>query len=302
MKTKIFYLVMITLVLFSASSIAGKMTAEKVIQNYIDNYEKQWKDVKDMTKVTNKGISYRKRVTVKGKTVWKTRTETKVMGQKVISIYDGVYQWNKGTYGKVTKKKAGGDITFQFEKVLQSAKAKAKYDGAEKIDGHKCYILEIEDMTKLFPAEQALEGMEMVSVKFWVDAKDWVIRKYQMDTKGVDKKGKKRSIKMTIKNEDFREVNGLLISYRTIMPITGIALSLPPKQEKKARKELAKMKKQLEEMPPEGRKMAERLMKPQMERIQKMLSNDETGKVTEVKEVKINTGLSDDFFDGSKLK
>jgi len=45
------------------------------------------------------------------------------------------------------------------------------------------------------------------------------------------------------------------------------------------------------------------MMKPQMEMMQKALGGGgEITEVTEVKDVKVNTGLSDDLFDGSKLK
>ena len=46
--------------------------------------------------------------------------------------------------------------------------------------------------------------------------------------------------------------------------------------------------------------MAEKMMKPQMEMMQKALGGG--GETTEVKKVTINTGLSDNLFDGSKLK
>ncbi|MCD5402110.1 hypothetical protein LR013_05970 [candidate division NPL-UPA2 bacterium] len=43
-------------------------------------------------------------------------------------------------------------------------------------------------------------------------------------------------------------------------------------------------------------------MKPQMEMVQKMLAGGEIEIVTVVKDVKVNTGLSDELFDGSKLR
>ena len=43
-------------------------------------------------------------------------------------------------------------------------------------------------------------------------------------------------------------------------------------------------------------------MKPPIEMMQKMRAGSGMETVTEVKKVEINTGLSDDLFDGSKLK
>ena len=107
------------------------------------------------------------------------------------------------------------------------------------------------------------------------------------------------SEKTTIEMKDFRKVNGLLIPYRTIMTIGGGVSKLSPEQEQEMRRGLAEMQKQLEAMPPAEREMAEKMMKPQMEMMEKMLGGG--GDVTNVKSVTINTGLSDDLFDGSKL-
>lgn len=279
-----------------ASSLAEKMTAEKVIQNCVASYEKQMKGVKDITKVTDRDITYQKWITIKGKTICKTRHEMEVMGKKFVSIYDGVYQWQQDPVsGKVTKEA----IDYNPYEMIENLKTTpAQYGGTKKIDGHETHILDIKDLTKLMGFAKP-EGMEKVKIsgKFWVDAKDWVIRKMEMDIEGVDEKGKKRTVKTTIEMKDFRKVNGLLIPYRTVMTIGG---GVPPEQEQEMRKGLAEMQKQLEAMPPAERKMAEKMMKPQMEMMQKALGGG--GEVTEVKKVTINTGLSDDLFDGSKLK
>jgi len=202
--------------------------------------------------------------------------------------------------GKVTKEA----IDYNPYQTIENLETTpAQYGGTEQIDGHKTYILDIKDITKLMGSAKP-EGMEKVSIsgKLWVDAKDWVIRKMEMDIEGVDEKGKKRTIKTTTEMKDFRKVNGLLIPYRTVMTMGGGVPKLSPEQEQEMHEGLAEMQKQLEEMPPEQRKMAEKFMKPQIEKMQKALRSGEITEVTEVKDVKVNTGLSDNLFDGSKLK
>ncbi|MDO9576020.1 MAG: hypothetical protein Q7J55_05790 [bacterium] len=299
MRINIFCWVMIVPFVLPASSIAEKMTAEKVIQNCVVSYKKQMKGVKDITIVTDRAITYQKWTTINGKTICKTRYEMEIMGKKFVTIYDGVYQWEQNPVSdKVTKEK----IDYNPYQMIENLKTTpAQYRGTEKIDGHKTYILDIKDITKLMGSAKP-EGMEKVRVsgKLWVDAKDWVTRKMEMDIEGVDEKGKKITVKTTLERKDFRKVNGLLIPYRTVMAMGGGIPKLSPEQEQEMHKGLAEMQKQLEEMPPEQRKMAEKMMKPQMEMMQKALGGG--GEVTEVKKVTINTGLSDDLFDGSKLK
>jgi outer membrane lipoprotein-sorting protein len=304
MKSKLFYWVMVVSLILPAFSMAEEMTAEKVIQSCVDSYQKQIKGVKDLTEVTDKWVTYQKWTTIKGKTVCKTRHEMEMMGKKFVSIYDGEYLWQKDPVsGKVTKEV----IDYNPSDIMENLKTvEAKYGGTEKIDGYKTYILNIKDMTKLMGfTKQEKKEMEKekskVSGKIWVDAKDWVIRKMEIAGEGVDEKGKKGTVKITSEMKDFRKVNGLLIPYRLVTTTGGEGMpKLSPEEEQEAREGLAEMKKQLEEMSPDERKMAEKMMKPQMEMIEKMLSGG--GEVTEVKKVTINTGLSDDLFDGSKLK
>jgi len=295
MKTRMFYLVMIMLVLFSASSIAEAMTAEKVIENMIASYEKQMKGVEDYTIVTDEATTYFKRTTVEGRTTYKMRSEMEVMGIKSVSIYDGVYWWRVES-GKLKKEK----MDYDPHQIIENLRiAQVKYIGTEKLDGHKTHILGVKDLNKMMGAE----GMQKVSGKVWIDAKDWYIRKMGMDMDIEDEKGQKRSVKMTVKYEDFRKVNGMLMPYRIVatVPMPG-APEMSPEEEQEMRKGLEEAQKALAEMSPEERAMMEKMMGPQIEMMQKMLAGGGIETVTVVKDVKVNTGLSDDLFDGSKLK
>ena len=298
MKTKMLSLVMIAFVVFSASPIAEAMTADKVIENMIASYEREMKDVEDFTIVSEspsqRNINYHKRVVISGRTVYKTRNETEVMGIKSVSIYDGVYQWWVES-GKLKKEK----MNYSPYQMIENLKtAQVKYAGTEKIDGHKTHILNVRDLNTMMGAE----GMQKVSGKLWVDARDWVIRKMEMDMEIEDEKGEKRPVKATIKMEDFRKVNGMLISYRTVTTVGGIMAEMSPEEEQEMRKGLEEAQKALAEMSPEERAMMEKIMGPQIEMMQKMLAGGGIEIVTVVKDVKVNTGLSDDLFDGSKLK
>lgn len=303
MRTKILCLVMSMLFVLPASSLAGKMTAEKVIQNCVASYEKQMKGVKDITKVTDRDITYHKWVTIEGETVCKTRYEMEMMGTKFVTIYDGIYQWGQDpVLGEVTKEK----IDYNPYQTIENLETiTVQYGGTEEIDGYETHILDIEDITKLMGSAKLTEMEELrISGKLWIDEEDWVIRKMEINMEGVGEEGEEGTIKITIEMKDFRKVNvnGLLIPYRTVMA-TGMAIDegvpgLSPEEEQEMREMLAEMQKELEEMSPEQQE----IMKPQIEMMENMLAGSGMKTVTEVKEVKIDTGLSDDLFDGSKLK
>lgn len=284
MKVRIL-LSMIVLLAISVSPFAGEITGEKIIQNMVDSYEKQMKGIKDVTVISEETsgegeeksvsteLNYRKMAKIGGKTIYKSRQELND-GQDV-TIYDGEYMWEWNSGGEVTKKKVDYDSAqFMSEEFLK--RIKAEFIGTEKIDGDKTYILRIKNMADItdFPSEEGIE-LEKVSGKGWIDANDWVIRKMEMEMKS-----NMGTMKVVATYEDYRKVRGMLVVYRTL---TKTSLELSAEM----------IKKQLQEVPPEYRKQAEAQMKAQMGR--------EQIRIAKVKEVKVNTGLSDELFDGSKL-
>jgi hypothetical protein len=72
--------------------------------------------------------------------------------------------------------------------------------------------------------------------------------------------------------------------------------SVSPEDREKARQGMKDLEKQMAEMPEAQRKMMEGMLKPQIERLQKMLAGDKIEFVITVEEVKVNTGLSDELF------
>jgi len=282
MKIRILFSIIVLLAI-SASSFAGDITAEKILQNMVDSYERQMKDVKDVTVISEvtegKGeeksvsteVNYRKMAKMGGKTVGKSREELND-GQD-ITIYDGEYKWEWHSGGEVTKKKVDYNPMLMEESLN---KIKAEFVGTEKIDGDKTYILRIKNMVDImdFPSEEGIE-LEKVNGKGWIDANDWVIRKME-----IEMKSNMGTMKMIETYEDYRKVRGMFVSYRTL---TKTSLELSPEM----------IKKQLQEVPSGYRKQAEAQIKTQM--------GKEQIRITKVKEVKVNTGLSDDLFDGSKL-
>lgn len=153
---------------------------------------------------------------------------------------------------------------------------KAEFIRTEKIDGDETYVLRIENMIDLMalsPEEKKM--MKEVRGKGWVDANDWVIRKIEMEMKHT-----MGTVKTVTNCEDYRKLRGMLVPYRTTQKTSH---EFTPEM----------IKKHLQEVPPEYRKQAEAQMKAQMGR--------EQIRITKVKEVKVNTGLSDELFDGSNL-
>lgn len=286
------------LVALSVSSMAAKKwTAEKVVQKIIASYEKQMEKINDMTTITDKYTLYQKKAKVKEKSFYKSRMEMEIRGKKYISIYDGSYAWSKGPSGVVRKVKISYD---PYQTWRNLASADAEYKGTEKIDGHNCHVLAIDDMRKILSPKETKERVEgKYTGKIWVDAKDWMIRRMEMVAKGGGKEGEKVIMKQTHKLSDYRKVKGLWVAYRQAMTMYIGEKELSDKERKEIEEGIEEMKKSFKDAPQDQKDIMENIIMPQIEAMKKLLGEEV---ITQVKNVKSNTGLRDHLFDGSRLK
>ena len=267
------------ILLLSASSLWG-MTAKKVIENMEKSYAKQMKNVEDMTifnkpaggmaMLAGKSVTYLKRAKVNGKMIYKTRNETKIMGKTMVTIYDGIYNWSVDpTSGEVKKKEAKyiQDPTQIWRNLEPS---ETHYLGIEEIEEKKAYILKIDNPFKVLgkPPTKALKKERSAEGKIWVNAENWTLMRTLIITSGKSEEGEEVTTKITVELKDYRPVNGMLFPYKitsnTEMEMPGLS-----EEEKKETQAVV------------GRMMSFEII---------------------TTEIKVNTGLSDDLFDGTRLK
>ena len=96
------------------------------------------------------------------------------------------------------------------------------------------------------------------------------------------------AVTMTMDLQDYREHSGMLFAYRTIMTIEGLGAAI----DDEARAQFEQMERELENMPPEQRRMVETMMADQLEQFRAMMAGDDNGMVMEVavSEVRVNAG------------
>ncbi|HMA77006.1 MAG TPA: hypothetical protein VKO43_06850 [Candidatus Krumholzibacteriaceae bacterium] len=309
MKKLLTYTLTITLLVFSEVSWA-QMTAGKVTKKVREAYKEQIKGIDDLTKRTNRGITFQKWIRGSGETIHKFRKEEDINGKTQITVYDGTYYRTKNPYtNEVTKKEIEGNPEV-FYKYLESFDF--EYAGRDKVNGIDCHVLivesvplsEIKDPTtgdSMIPPDA--EGMQdaTVDAKLFIDSRRWVMVKSVFDAQGLQMQGRRRGARTVIVNKDFRNIEGLVIAYHTRMNMT-IDMTEEEKQKmKEARQSMRQMKERMKNMSPAKRKMLEKYMKPEMQKAQSMMMNGGMSKEIKVQNVKINQGISDDLFDGSSL-
>jgi len=270
------------------------MSVQEVINNMQNNYEKQMKGINDytviqkstggVTALTGETTTYYKKSEIKGEIIYKTRIESEVMGMTMVLIYDGNYSWSKNPMTGQIEKKISEYNPGQMWKNIDLAKS--RYLGEEEIDGEKTYILQIDNALQVMGTQQAMflqGGQSEESAeswgKLWISSKTWMPVRMLMVMKGKSEGPTGEiamDIKMTTDLKDYRQVGTMLHPYQLVTSMTmEIDTTGLSEEEKKEQEQATKM-------------------------MQAMMS--EMGSFTiETIDIKINTGLSDDLFDGSKL-
>lgn len=285
-------IIIVGLILFFSNSCLAGMTVQKVISNMQKVYEKQMKGINDYTVIQeNSGgmaemaggtTTYYKKAKINGKVIYKTRTESEVMGKNIVAIYDGNYIWSENPMTGEINKKTSEHYSVQMWKNLDPAKT--HYLGEEEIEGEKTHVLKTDDPFQIMGMGQMMSqqggGSAGAWGKIWISSKTWmpVRMLIVIKVKAEERTGGMAMItKMTIDIKDYRQVSTMLHPYQTVMNMAmEMDTSGLSEEEKKEKEETMKM-------------------------MSAMMSGMGDIK-TETVDIKVNTGLSDDLFDGTKLK
>jgi outer membrane lipoprotein-sorting protein len=293
-KTLITILI-VCLILFLGSTCVAGMSVQEIISNMQKTYEKQMKGINDYT-IVQKGTggvaalagettTYYKKVEIKGEVIYKTRIESEVMGMAMVSIYDGNYNWSKNPMTGEIEKKTSEYNPGQMWKNIDLTKS--QYLGEEEIDGEKTYILQIDNALQVMGNQQVMspqggqsEGSAESWGKLWISSKTWMPVRMLMEMKAKSE-GQASEMamitKMTTDLKDYRQVGTILHPYQLVMNMAMEIDTSGLSEEEKKEQEQA------------------------MQMMQSMMSGMGSFSIDTV-DIKVNTGLSDDLFDGSKLE
>ena len=259
----------------------AKMSAQDIINSMRQAYEQQMRGIDDLTMVTKgtggvmalvgESTIYQKRAKIAGKTVYKTRTEANLMGKTMVTIFDGENEWSHDPMtGEVKKEKK--DYTPDWTRIWEVLDlSQMHYLGTEKMDGEKAHVLKMDDLTKgikRLAGGPPPEGEWSGWAKMWINAENWVFMRMQMVMSGTSEEGKEMTTKISWNLKDYRPVKTMLVPHKMTY----------------------KMEMEMPDMSPEEKQMMQAMMGGMM-----------AGEMI-IDKVEVNTGLSDELFDGSKLK
>ena len=246
-------------------SVATPQDAREIIQSAIDRYEQRMSGVENYTIVQDvmgfESTSYYEKRTVDGRSVFK--------------LID--------TYGDDSQ----DDMGEMYEGFIEVAD-RARYSGKEDVAGNQTYVLTVDDFSGL-ALQDKNDNFKPKQGTFYLDTNDYIIRRIVM--KGVvERDGQQQPATADMLFEDYRTVDGMMHPFMINMSVTGVTSGLSDEELAQARKDLAKLRKQMEEMPESQRKMMESMMGPQINKLEEMVESGNIDLSITVKQLRVNQG------------
>ncbi len=249
-------------------------SVEYVLDNYRLNYEESIKNIEDFIVETDTYTIYYKKVYQDGRPYFKSKMDSEE--------YD------------ISSATSISDNELFTPEMYDILKEVAVYEGVTYLNGYKTYLISTGKVEGLFPEEDDLDG-EIHSANFYIDTDKWVVRKIEFEIEDeVD--GDLRRFNPVILMDDYRDIEGMMVPFKTTMIIDGLSSQMTEQELEEAREGFRELEENLEQMSPEEREMMMRMIGPQIEEYKKILETDRLETSVIIKEVRVNTGLTDEFF------
>ena len=166
---------------------------------------------------------------------------------------------------------------------------RSEYFGRESLNDVEVPVLDIADLRGTgFGSNVAQDSeFEPTRGRVYLDTETYVPRRLIFEGE-MNRDGSTLPLTATIDMGDYRELQGLLIPYRTVTTIDGLAAAIDPE----VRAQFEQMRRELENMPAQQRQMIESMMADQMKQFEAMMTDDGAPMVIEVvvRDVRVNEG------------
>ena len=163
----------------------------------------------------------------------------------------------------------------------------AELVGTETVEGRKAYHLVAENLDRKRSIDGAQEFV-LQTINAWIDSEMYVPLKLVMDGT-MDTDGTPRPVTIETIERDYRTVPGsnMYEPYQQVMRLTGEMADETKRQMEEAQTHLAKLEKQLAEMPESQRQMMMSMMGEQIEMMRKMAAGDGIEIITTVRSITV---------------
>ena len=186
---------------------------------------------------------------------------------KKVTLEDGTQVFEDVSSGGDTP---GADY-WNFKENFDAISENSTYEGTETIDGNEAHVIFIEDVSALYgetmgEMENGGQG-EPQSGRFYIDADDYVPLRMSFD---VQFEGE-YSGTVDVNMRDYRSVDGIQMAFLTEIAMEGISDQFSAEDLAEAREGMRELREQLENASGMQKRIMERAVKPQLERMEKIL-------------------------------
>ncbi len=168
----------------------------------------------------------------------------------------------------------------------------AELRGTEAIDGAETSVIAMENLTGIefsLPGLPGGEGMQVRSLRFFVDTEAWLIRRMEAYEEAVAP-GEPSGAALSVDFGDFRSTDGFVHPFRIVVSISGVGSGISAAELEQARRTLAEMQARLETMPPGQREVVEAIVAEQLQNLLGMTGPASMTAEILVDEVRLNAG------------
>jgi hypothetical protein len=240
---------------------ATAQSVESIVDNMRAQYEQQFETVDTYIVETDLYTSYNRKASGQGSSY---QTQTKMKGEGMTSFTSNTTV--SSAYG------------LRFDRLKQHA----TYAGTEMIDGMECYLLQVDDPSKVDPEM----GSETESMTYYIHTDRLVPARMVMESTSSTQNGTQPS-SVTINLKNYTTTDGLTLPHR-------MEFHLDANISEQQRRQMKQAMQKMENMPEQQRKQMEKMMGNPMEMMKQIVSGVPI--TIDVQSVQVNTDIPEGVF------
>lgn len=207
---------------------------------------------------------------------------------KKVTMGDGTHVLESVSTDAQTSTSYYGNFTRGYDTMVENS----RYEGIKTIDGKRAHAIFIEDITTIYsemstpgiPGEQSGQPQ---SGWFYIDANDLVPLRMTFDIQMEEQYS--GTIDMNFR--DYRSISGVPMAFELEMIVDGISDSVSAEDMAEARKNIQQLREQLDGASGMQKRIMERVVTPQLERLEKVLEDGNMNMKITILEAEANVAI-----------
>jgi len=268
---KIKFQIIIAVLFFTGSSSLFAQSSQEILDNMIEQYTNSIEDVETLMMVTR----------IEG--FIETEPDTTYYRKVMQDGFPTLQTVNSGSESPASNYY---NVQENYDAIVENS----TYEGTEEVNGRQAHVLFIEDVRALYnemvttPEGQQQQQAEPQSGRMYIDAEDYIPIRMSFEINYEGEYTGSADMMMS----DIRDVDGMLIPFKMEMKIAGISGSMSAEEMAETEQNIRDLEEQMKNASDLQKRIMERAVKPQLERLQKILEEGAMTMTTIIEDVQTN--------------